>query len=497
MVEKFVWNKIDPTPEHSRLYRLNTRTRELKSTFAGTQPAAARYWLTDDRDVPRVVTSQVQGRCITSYRKADATSWSELDNGACFTDQRFTPEFFDGDDTLYVRAGYQGYAALFRYDLKNLKMDQEPFISTPGFDFEGSAETDTVTHRLIGIHLQTDAGSTYWLNPVMKAEQAKVDALMPATTNKIHCAADCLGTPVLLVEASSDRQPKQYLLYTRASGTLRGLGAAYPDIDARQMGLRDFHRFKARDGRAIPAYVTQPPGKAAGPLPAVVLVHGGPHTRGAYWDWDQEAQFLASRGYLVIEAEFRGGTGFGYEHFHAGWKQWGGTMQDDLADAAQWAIQQGWADPRRIAIVGASYGGYATLMGLIKEPQLFRAGVAWAGVTDIGLMFDTPQSDASREWLNYGMRTLVGDPDKDAELFRKNSPLLRAAELKQPLLLAHGLEDTRVPVEHANRFRDAVRQHNPNVELITYANEGHGWRHADNRIAFWKRVDAFLEKNLK
>ena len=497
MVEKFVWNKIDPTPDHSSLYRLNTRTRELKSTFVGTQPAAARYWLTDGSDVPRVMTAQIKGRCSTSYRKADATNWSELDNGACFTDQRFTPEFFDGDDTLYVRASYQGYAALFRYDLKNLKMDKEPFISTPGFDFEGSAETDTITHRLIGIHLQTDAGSSYWLNPIMKAEQAKVDALMPATTNKIHCAADCLGTPVLLVAASSDRQPTQYILYTRASGKLHGLGASYPDVDAKQMGLRDFHRFKARDGREIPAYVTMPPGKASGPLPAVVLVHGGPHVRGAYWDWDAEAQFLASRGYLVIQPEYRGGTGFGYEHFHAGWKQWGGTMQDDLADAALWAVKHGWADPKRIGIIGASYGGYATLMGLIKHPEIFRAGVEWAGVTDIGLMFDTPYSDASQETLNYSMRTLIGDPDQDAELFRKNSPLLRAAELKQPLLMAHGLEDLRVPVVHANRFRDAVRQNNANVEFITYTNEGHGWRHADNRIAFWKRVDAFLEKNLK
>jgi dienelactone hydrolase len=497
LVEKYTWNNIDRQPDHSRLYRLNTRTRQLRATFEGNQPAAAKYWLTDSKDVPRVVTSRINGRCIASYRRADDSAWSELENGVCYQDLRFTPQFFDGSDTLYVRANHHGYAALFRYDLKNLKMSKEPFISVPGFDFSGTPETDSTTGKLIGIHLQTDAGTTVWLEPAMKAEQARIDALLPATTNTIHCANACLAAPVLLVVASSDREPDQYILYTRASGKLLGLGASHPDIDAKQMGMRDFHRFKARDGREIPAYVTLPPGKAAGPLPAVVLVHGGPSVRGAYWDWDDEAQFLASRGYVVIQPEYRGGTGFGSQHFQAGWKQWGGTMQDDLADAAQWAVGQGWADPRRIGIIGASYGGYATLMGLIKNPEIFRAGVEWAGVTDIGLMFDTPYSDASRETLNYSMRTLIGDPDKDAELFRKNSPLLRAAELKQPLLMAHGLEDLRVPVVHADRFRSAVKQHNPAVEFITYSNEGHGWRHADNRIAFWKRVDAFLDQHLK
>jgi dipeptidyl aminopeptidase/acylaminoacyl peptidase len=497
LVEKYSWNSIDRQPDHSRLYRFNTRSRQLRGTFEGQQPSNTRYWLTDSKDVPRVVTSQLKGRCITSYRRADDTSWSELESGTCFKDVRFTPLFFDGDDTLYVRASYHGYGALFRYDLKNRTMGKEPFIATPGFDFIGSPEIDIPSGKLVGIHLQTDAGTTVWLDPTLKAEQAKIDALLPGTTNTIRCADACLAAPVMLVEVSSDRQPDNYILYNRASGKLVGLGSAHPDIDAKQMGLRDFHRFKARDGHEIPVYVTLPPGKAAGPMPAVVLVHGGPSVRGGYWDWDADAQFLATRGYVVIEPEFRGGTGFGYKHFQAGWKQWGGTMQDDLADAAQWAVKQGWADPRRIGIMGASYGGYATLMGLIKNPEIFRTGVEWAGVTDINLMFTTSYSDASQESLNYSMRTLIGDPDKDVELLRNNSPLLRAAELKQPLLMAHGLEDLRVPLVHATSFRDAVKKGNSGVEFITYTNEGHGWRHADNRIAFWKRVEAFLDKNLK
>lgn len=149
--------------------------------------------------------------------------------------------------------------------------------------------------------------------------------------------------------------------------------------------------------------------------------------------------------------------------------------------------------------MGASYGGYATLMGLIKHPQVFRAGVEWAGVTDIQLMFTSTESDASEENLGYSMRTLIGDPDSeaDAEMFRKNSPLLRAAELKQPLLMAHGVDDRRVPLEHARRFGSAVKANNGNVTTIYYDNESHGWRNEKNRIDFWKQVEAFLDKNLK
>jgi dienelactone hydrolase len=497
LVEKYSWNNIDRSPDRSYLFRLNTRTRQLTSVLDGTVPDKVQDWLTDARDVPRVATARNKGRCTSAYRAARGADWQELDSGDCIQGRSFTPRFFDGDDTLYVRASYQGYGALFRYDLKAMKMDSTPVIAVPGFDFAGTPEIDVPSGRLLGIHLQTDAGISHWFNPQLKAEQAKIDALLPTTTNTIRCASECLAAPVLLVAAASDRQPTDYILYHRASGKLLSIGSAHPAIDPEQMGMRDFHRYRARDGRSIPAYVTLPPGAAPGPRPAVVLVHGGPNLRGTYWDWDAEAQFLATRGYVVIQPEFRGGTGFGRDHFQAGLKQWGLAMQDDLADAAQWAVKQGWADPKRIAIMGASYGGYATLMGLIKDPQIFRCGVEWAGVTDISLRFNSPRSDASEEILNYSLRTLIGDPEQDAEQFRRTSPLLRAAELKQPLLMAHGMEDRRVTLEHATRFHDAVRQHNQHVEFIVYPNEAHGWRHEDNRIAFWQRVEAFLDKNLR
>ncbi|HEX5342714.1 MAG TPA: S9 family peptidase [Duganella sp.] len=496
LVEKYSWNNVDRRPDHSRLYRLNTRTRQLTPAMGGGQPEAALDWLTDDQDRPRIVSSRSKGRCIVSYRKAD-NSWIELQNADCYDAANFTPLSFDGADTLYVRAGYQGYDALFRYNLKTMTREQEPVVNAPGFDVVGSAETDRVARRTLGVHLLADAGTTVWFDAGMKADQDKVNALLPGRVNTLHCGHNCLDAPALLVVSGSDRRPPEYLLYQRASGKLFSLGSSYPQIDPKQMGMRDFLYYTARDGRKIPAYVTQPAGKADGPRPAVVLVHGGPWVRGGNWQWDDEAQFLASRGYVVIQPEFRGSTGFGAAHFRAGWKQWGGAMQDDLADAALWAVQQGWADPKRIGIMGASYGGYATLMGLIKHPDLFHCGVEWVGVTDLSLMFSSAMSDISQESRDYGLRTLLGDPDRDAALLSRNSPANRAAELKQPLLMAYGAEDRRVPIAHATRFHDAVKQHNKNVEFIVYPNEAHGWRHEDNRIAFWQRVEAFLDKNLK
>jgi dipeptidyl aminopeptidase/acylaminoacyl peptidase len=228
----------------------------------------------------------------------------------------------------------------------------------------------------------------------------------------------------------------------------------------------------------------------------VVLVHGGPWSRGADWGWDAEVQFLASRGYAVLQPEFRGSTGFGQRHFEAGFKQWGGAMQHDVADATRWAIEQGFADPKRICIAGASYGGFATLMGLAMEPALYRCGINWVGVTDIELMYGAHWSDLSDEWKRYGMPRLIGDPEADAAMLKTASPQARAAQIGQPLLMAYGAWDVRVPIAHGERFRDAVKKHNPAVEWVVYDNEGHGWQRPKNAIDFWTRVEAFLARHI-
>jgi dipeptidyl aminopeptidase/acylaminoacyl peptidase len=208
------------------------------------------------------------------------------------------------------------------------------------------------------------------------------------------------------------------------------------------------------------------------------------------------AQFLASRGYVVIEPEFRGSTGYGFNLFHAGWKQWGLAMQDDVADATTWAVKQGWVDPTRICIGGASYGGYATLMGLIKNPELYQCGFEWVGVSDIDLMYSIHWSDSSDAWKHLGMPVLVGDPSADARQLEETSPLKQAARMQRPLLMAYGAKDYRVPIEHGSSFRDAVSRTNKNIEWVVYDDEGHGWTGLKTNVDFWTRVETFLSRHI-
>ena len=197
-----------------------------------------------------------------------------------------------------------------------------------------------------------------------------------------------------------------------------------------------------------------------------------------------------------MQPEFRGTMGLGLTHQQAGWKQWGKGMQTDLADATRWAIAQGIANPKRIAIAGSSYGGYATLMGLVRSAELFRCGVAWVGVTDLDMLYTVNWSDISGNFKKYGLPQLLGDRVQDAADLKSNSPLTHASAITQPLLLAYGDADQRVPIVHGNRFKRAVQANNSNVEWIVYEKEGHGWRMPANQLDFWNRTARFLDKHL-
>ncbi|WP_343631384.1 alpha/beta fold hydrolase [Roseateles sp.] len=320
---------------------------------------------------------------------------------------------------------------------------------------DGQTSSLVASRQLLGLHFENDAPTSHWFEPRLKQWQAEIDKRLPGRANHIDCRR-CLRTGRLLVSSSSDQQPTQYFLFDTAKGALAMLGSSRPWIQGAQMGQRDLHRIPARDGLDLPVMVTMPAGKAAGPRPAVVLVHGGPSMRGTHWTWDEEAQFLASRGYVVIEPEFRGSTGYGEKLFKDGWKQWGLAMQDDVSDALQWAVKQGWVDAKRVCIEGASYGGYAALMGLIRDPDQYRCAVSWVGVTDLNYLASDEWSDLSDVWRTYGMKTMVGDPVKDAEQLRQTSPLRRAKEIRQPVLLAYGGTDRRVTLQHGQDLRSAL-----------------------------------------
>ncbi|OWQ90885.1 hypothetical protein CDN99_12045 [Roseateles aquatilis] len=482
-------------PTAVRLSRLNVVTQLRRGLDEGTPSDTRHQWL-DPVGEPWAL-SAVSGARERLYLKNAEGAWTLWQQGGLFEYTNVTPFASDGRSLrLVLSVTPEGTTALYRIDPATLKLEARPLISTKGFDFDGDAVFDPETRQLLGVQFQTDAPTSYWFNAQLRQWQAFVDKALPGRVNLLDCGR-CLRTGRLLVTSSSDRQPDQFLLFDTAKEKLTMLGSSRPWIKAAQMGQRDPMRIKARDGLEFPVMVTIPADKAEGPRPAVVLVHGGPYLRGTQWTWDEEAQFLASRGYVVIEPEFRGSTGYGDQLFKAGWKQWGLAMQDDISDSLRWAVKQGWVDPQRVCIAGASYGGYATLMGLIKDPGQYRCGVSWVGVTDIEYLSTISWSDMSDVWKDYGMTLMVGDREKDAEQLRKTSPLRRAAEIRQPLLLAYGHDDRRVPLKHGQDFRSALNAAgNKQFEYVTYAEEGHGWRKLATKVDFYGRMERFLARHI-
>jgi dipeptidyl aminopeptidase/acylaminoacyl peptidase len=477
--------------ESTSLLKLDTRTG---ATTPFQRPGDTYEWAIGPDDTPRVAVTREEKGHVGVWH-LDGDNWVKLVEYDPYAGGGgFTPVGFAPDGTLYVTARKGGTTlALYTYDLKKRELSATPVLSVAGFDLNPSL--DTTRERLIGIHYESDAKSTYWVDPRMKELQAKVDKALPATINTLDVPYRA-EVPFVLVTAYSDADPGQFFLYDTQSDKLVRFGRARPAIEPARMARRDFMRYKARDGLGIPAWVTVPRDGKTGPRPTVILVHGGPFVRGGTWHWDAMTQFLASRGYAVVEPEFRGSRGFGFDHFKAGWKQWGLAMQNDVADGTRWAIDKGIADPKRICIAGASYGGYATLMGLANDPDLYRCGFQWVGVTDLDLLYSAGWSDTSDEYLMFGMPTLVGDRTKDAAQLKATSPVTLASRIKQPLLMAYGAQDVRVPIQHGIDFRNEVEKYNKDVEWIVYASERHGWRELKNNVDWWTRVEKFLARNI-
>jgi dipeptidyl aminopeptidase/acylaminoacyl peptidase len=478
------------------LLQLDTRTGQ---TWPVKRPGTIDGWLLDNAGEPRLATHSKDGKTTIYYREKDGETWRTIAQFATYAGSKdaFTPVGFGADGTLFVLAqAGQDTASLHTYDLASGKLSPEPIVVTRGYDFTGGLVTRR--GKVLGVSIETDARANVWFDKEMQAVQEAVDKQLPSTVNTISVPSQ-LDAQWVLVRSYSDTRPVTYRAYNAKTGAFVLVGKSRDGIDPARMGRQDPVRYKARDGREIPALLTLPAGGAKKNLPLVMLVHGGPYLRGNHWGWNPPPQFLASRGYAVLEPDFRGSRGYGQAHYRAGWKQWGLAMQDDIADGARWAIAQGYADPQRICIAGGSYGGYAALMGLVKDPDLYKCAVNYFGVTDINLLYDghwSFKSDLQDDWRIHGMPLLVGDQVKDAAQLKATSPIEQAARITQPVLLAYGASDRRVPLYHGKKFRDAVASHNKEVEWVVYPEEGHGWSQLSTRVDFWGRVEKFLDKHI-
>ena len=492
--DDFIGEEIvyDPyTTSTGELFRINSRTGRRTSLGVGKPESTGHErWVVDKHGVPRVQIATDKGMTRIWYRESAEAKWRKLEESPSF-ELRWEPLAVAEDDkTLYVSSSVgRDKAAIVRYDPATRAFG-EVLAQHPQVDLtrlvidEGNA---------VGVVYDADRPGAAMFDPELARLQAAVDAAFPAAVNALSWSRD---RSLVLVTSYSDVSPGTFYLLDVKKGRMQYLADRAPWIKPDRMAPTKAVRYAARDGLEIPAYLTLPR-NAGKSLPMIVDVHGGPWVHGAAWRFDPEVQFFASRGYAVLQPNFRGTDRYGWKHLHASYGQWGLAMQDDITDGVKWAVEQGIADPRRVCIYGASYGGYAVMMGLAKTPELYRCGVDYVGVTDIPLMLTMTWSDTSRDEISIEhLKVMIGDPAGDAKRLAETSPVNLAARIKAPVLMAYGASDVRVPIEHGTRMRDALEKAGVKYQWMAMDGEGHGFRDPANQKTFYEAVEKFFAENL-
>jgi dipeptidyl aminopeptidase/acylaminoacyl peptidase len=362
----------------------------------------------------------------------------------------------------------------------------------PSYDVVGVA-LDRFTGAPAGYRIGGPEPTIHWIDPKLDAIQKAVGKAFPGKVIAVFDRSADYKRIVASVESPSS--PRVYYLIDFGRGSADIIGDAYPALADATLGEQRFTSYKAPDGYEIPAYLTLPPGAEPKGLPLVVFPHGGPYARDdEQFDW--WAQFLATRGYVVLQPQFRGSWGFGAELFRAGHRQWGRGMQEDIDAGVGFLVGQGIADPKRVCIVGASYGGYAALAGAAFSPELYACAASINGIADIpqmaGFIRETygDDSDSFRSW-----RDLIGDPsDKDLIAF---SPGRAVDAIRVPVLLVHGANDTVVPPSQSRNFARLLEQHGKQHRYVELADEDHWLSSSGSRLMLLESLDGFLQQFLK
>lgn len=422
------------------------------------------------------------------YLPAAGAEWQKLAEFGIAEDY-WIPMFVpDEPHTLAVssRMGRDTYA-IFSYDTERRQIGEmmaghptQDILNVSGLD---QAAFDHVTTR--GMRTQH-----VWFDAAWARAQATADQALPDSVNTL--SGDPRGK--VLVYSYSDIEPGVWHLLDMAKAEMRLLARRVKAVEGVPMRPMEIMQYAADDGIQVPAFLTRPADGAQG-LPLVVLIHGGPKVRD-YWQWNPEVQILAAHGYAVFQPQFRGSSGFGKRYEQAGYGQWGLAMQDDITAGVRELIRKGIADPKRICIVGASYGGYAALWGLVKTPELYQCGVSFAGVADIGYMLNDSSDSAGDKVTRELMLTRVGDLRANQEKFDQVSPLKHASRITAPVLLIHGEEDRRVPIAHGKKMKQALEASGKQVQWLAFENEGHGLYYIANERKYYETMLVFLGKHL-
>jgi dipeptidyl aminopeptidase/acylaminoacyl peptidase len=479
----------------SAVFKTDTRGGgESLVTFEN--PGGVVRWVADfDGNVRAALSYDGKRQSSALYwRPTPDGPWKELARFPGDEGQGIVPISFDEDNRNLIVVSNVGndHAGIYRYDPESAKLLDKLFDRT---DVDVSnVIVDEKSRKLVGIFSGVNASGITWVDPRWRDLQAAVDKALPGLRNRLLWGSE---NPDRIVVASySDLQPAIYWLLDVKASRLRELQKSRGWIDPTRMTPVKEVSYKARDGLEIPAFLAIPPREDAGRPPLVVIIHGGPFVTGNTYGFNAETQFFVSRGYAVLLPNFRGTVGYGRKFLDAGYRQWGRAMQDDVTDGVRWAIDRGVVDPQRVCLYGGSYGGYAALMGLVREPAMFRCAVATFAVTDPALLFEPGwnRSVVLDDVEAYLKRT-IGDPS-DERFFDAISPLKQAKSIKAPVLLAFGADDPRVAIVHGSRMRDALQGNGTPVEWVMYPGEGHGFHKDADRFDFYHRVEGFLARQL-
>ncbi|MBK1612744.1 S9 family peptidase [Rubrivivax gelatinosus] len=470
--------------------RLNVRTGA--ETVVATNPGNIVNWVTDHRGRIRVAIASDGVNNTVLYRDGDSGDFKPL-----FTTDFRTgvqPLFFDGDNRLFYAVSNRGRDKSALVLIDPAKPDAEQLVyAHPAVDVEG-AHWSRVQKKVLWASYETDKHGKHFFDPAMQAAFDKLQQRFPG--EQVDLSAWTLDEQRYIAVNWSDRTLGARHLFDVRSGKLTKLADAAPWIKSEQMAEMKPVSYTARDGLQIPAYLTLPAGREAKNLPCVVNPHGGPWARDS-WGFNPEVQFLANRGYCVLQMNFRGSTGFGRQFWEASFGQWGLKMQDDISDGAKWLVAQGIADPKRIGLYGGSYGGYATLAGVAFTPDLYAAAVDYVGVSNLFTFMKTipPYWEPWRQQ----MYVMVGNPDdaQDKERLTATSPVFHVDRIKTPLLVAQGARDPRVNKAESDQIVEALKKRGVEVEYLVKDNEGHGFANEENKFEFYGAMEKFFAKHLK
>jgi dipeptidyl aminopeptidase/acylaminoacyl peptidase len=474
-------------PQLHDVYRLDLKTGELAKLIENPGYAG---WLADEDMVVRGALAPLPDGGFDLLVRDDAEGdWRTLltipaDDAPASDALAFSG---DGKSLLAISSVGVNTGRLVRIDLAS--GEDRVLLEDPDADVAGAMLHPDTREPQIALVLK-DRAEYHVLDPAVQPDYEAIRALHTGDPSLI--GRDEADT-TWLVAFTDDAGPVRYYGYDRATGTGSFLFDSRPELSRYELAHMEPFSFTTRDGLTVHGYVTFPPGGGRSGLPAVLDVHGGPQVRDV-WGWNPEAQWLANRGYLCIQVNYRGSTGYGKAFVNAGDREWGAKMHDDLIDAVGYVVEQGWADRDRIAIYGGSYGGYAALVGAAFTPYVFRCAVDIVGPSNLQTLLETiPPYWAPVKAQLYKR---VGNPETDQEFLWSRSPLSRARDIRIPLLIAQGANDPRVKQAESEQIVAALAEAGIDYEYMLFPDEGHGFAKPENRLKFYAAAERFLAKYL-